>query len=57
MTTSEHADVFALWGSNMAEMHPILWSRITNRRLTANHVKIHVLSTFSTAPANWPTTS
>lgn len=43
---AEHADVFALWGSNMAEMHPILWSRITNRRLTAKHVKIHVLSTF-----------
>ena len=44
---AEHADAFALWGSNMAEMHPILWSRITNRRLTAPHVKIHVLSTFS----------
>ena len=43
----EHADAFVLWGSNMAEMHPILWSRITNRRLTANHVKIHVLSTFT----------
>ncbi len=43
----EQADAFVLWGSNMAEMHPILWSRITNRRLTANHVKIHVLSTFS----------
>jgi nitrate reductase NapA len=43
----EHADAFVLWGSNMAEMHPILWSRITNRRLTAKHVKIHVLSTFS----------
>ncbi|MDA8256110.1 MAG: nitrate reductase catalytic subunit NapA [Betaproteobacteria bacterium] len=43
----EHADAFVLWGSNMAEMHPILWSRITNRRLTAPHVKIHVLSTFS----------
>ncbi len=44
---AEHADVFALWGSNMAEMHPILWSRVTNRRLTANHVRIHVLSTFT----------
>ncbi len=44
---AEHADAFVFWGSNMAEMHPILWSRITNRRLTANHVKIHVLSTFS----------
>jgi len=47
---AEHADVFALWGSNMAEMHPILWSRITNRRLTADHVRIHVLSTFSRKP-------
>ncbi len=43
----EHADAFVLWGSNMAEMHPILWTRITNRRLTADHVRIHVLSTFS----------
>ena len=43
----EHADAFVLWGSNMAEMHPILWSRITDRRLTANHVKVHVLSTFT----------
>ncbi|MBZ0097315.1 MAG: nitrate reductase catalytic subunit NapA [Sulfuricella sp.] len=44
---AEHADAFVLWGSNMAEMHPILWSRITDRRLTANHVKVHVLSTFT----------
>jgi len=44
---AEHADAFVLWGSNMAEMHPILWSRITNRRLSAKHVKVHVLSTFS----------
>ncbi|MBI4987103.1 MAG: nitrate reductase catalytic subunit NapA [Rhodocyclales bacterium] len=43
----EHADAFVLWGSNMAEMHPILWSRITDRRLTAKHVRINVLSTFS----------
>jgi nitrate reductase NapA len=44
---AEHADAFVLWGSNMAEMHPILWSRITDRRLTAKHVKIYVLTTFS----------
>ena len=43
----EHADAFVLWGSNMAEMHPILWSRITDRRLTAKHVRLHVLSTFT----------
>ena len=30
----EHADAFVLWGSNMAEMHPILWTRITDRRLS-----------------------
>ncbi len=29
----EQADVFVLWGANMAEMHPF-WSRITNRRLS-----------------------
>ncbi|WP_027996930.1 nitrate reductase catalytic subunit NapA [Simplicispira psychrophila] len=44
---AEHADAFVLWGSNMAEMHPILWSRVTDRRLTAKHVKLHVLSTFT----------
>ena len=43
----EHADAFVLWGSNMAEMHPILWSRLTDRRLTAKHVKVYVLSTFT----------
>ncbi|MBY0430229.1 MAG: nitrate reductase catalytic subunit NapA, partial [Rhodospirillales bacterium] len=42
----EHADAFVLWGSNMAEMHPILWTRITDRRLSAPHVKVAVLSTF-----------
>jgi nitrate reductase NapA len=42
----EHADAFVLWGANMAEMHPILWSRLTDRRLTADHVKVAVLSTF-----------
>jgi nitrate reductase (cytochrome) len=43
----EHADAFVLWGSNMSEMHPILWSRITDRRLSAKHSTINVLSTFS----------
>ena len=31
----EAADAFVLWGSNMAEMHPILWTRVTDRRLSA----------------------
>ena len=42
----EAADAFVLWGSNMAEMHPILWSRVTDRRLSAPHVRVAVLSTF-----------
>ena len=42
----EAADAFFLWGSNMAEMHPILWTRVTDRRLSAPHVKVGVLSTF-----------
>ena len=42
----EQADAFVLWGSNMAEMHPILWSRITDRRLTHPTCRVHVLSTF-----------
>ncbi len=42
----ENADTFVLWGSNMAEMHPILWSRITDRRLSHPDSEVHVLSTF-----------
>jgi nitrate reductase NapA len=42
----ENADAFVLWGSNMAEMHPVLWSRITDRRLTHPNVKVAVLSTY-----------
>ncbi len=42
----EAADAFVLWGSNMAEMHPILWTRVTDRRLSAPHVKVAVLSVY-----------
>lgn len=42
----EHADAFVLWGSNMAEMHPILWSRVADRRLGHPHVQVAVLSTY-----------
>ncbi|MBV7388689.1 nitrate reductase catalytic subunit NapA [Pasteurellaceae bacterium TAE3-ERU1] len=42
----EHADAFVLWGSNMAEMHPILWSRITDRRISNPDSKVFALSTF-----------
>jgi nitrate reductase NapA len=42
----EQADAFVLWGSNMAEMHPVLWSRVTDRRLSVPQVRVAVLSTF-----------
>ncbi len=43
----EHADAFVLWGSNMAEMHPILWSRLVDTRLTREGAEVHVLSTYT----------
>jgi nitrate reductase NapA len=43
----EEADAFVLWGSNMAEMHPILWSRVADRRMSAPRTtKVAVLSVF-----------
>jgi nitrate reductase NapA len=42
----EQADAFVLWGSNMSEMHPILWTRVTDRRMSAPKTKVAVLSTF-----------
>ncbi|MDF2629015.1 MAG: anaerobic dehydrogenase, typically selenocysteine-containing [Symbiobacteriaceae bacterium] len=38
----EAADVFFITGSNTAECHPVVWSRITNRKLTGKDVKIIV---------------
>ncbi len=43
----EQTDNFVLWGSNMAEMHPVLWTRVTDRRLSNKHVKVAVLSTYT----------
>ncbi len=42
----EHADAFVLWGANMAEMHPVLWSRLADTRLSNPKVRVAVLSTF-----------
>ena len=42
----EAADQFVLWGANMAEMHPILWARLSDRRLSSPTSRVHVLSTF-----------
>ncbi|QKJ21878.1 nitrate reductase catalytic subunit NapA [Poseidonibacter lekithochrous] len=43
----ELTDTILTWGSNMAEMHPILWSRVTDRKLSdPKKVKIINLSTY-----------
>lgn len=42
----ENANAFVLWGSNMSEMHPILWTRITDRRLSAPDTQVCVMSTY-----------
>ncbi|UTW63919.1 molybdopterin-dependent oxidoreductase [bacterium SCSIO 12741] len=43
-----HADVFVMWGNNMAEMHPVLFSRMLDQRLNRKGVKIIDLATRTT---------
>jgi nitrate reductase NapA len=42
----ELTDTVALWGANMAEMHPMLWARIVDRRLRAPGYRIYNLTPF-----------
>lgn len=43
----ELTDTIVSWGSNMAEMHPILWSRVTDRKLSdPERVKVINMSTY-----------
>jgi nitrate reductase NapA len=44
----EHADVFVLWGNNMAEMHPVLFSRLLDQRQQRRGVTIVDLATRTT---------
>lgn len=43
----EHTDTMISWGANMAEMHPILWTRVTDRRMSNPNVRIVNLTTVS----------
>lgn len=43
----EETDAVVTWGSNMAEMHPILWSRVIDHRLSKPKVKVINLTTYS----------
>ena len=44
----DHADVFVLWGNNMAEMHPVLFSRLLDQRAKRPNVKIIDFATRTT---------
>ncbi len=44
----DYADVFVLWGNNMAEMHPVLFSRMLDRKYKNKKVKIIDLATRTT---------
>jgi nitrate reductase (cytochrome) len=44
----EHAEVFVLWGHNMAETDPVLFSRLLERRRTNPAVRIVVVATRTT---------
>ncbi len=45
----ELTDTIISWGSNMAEMHPILWSRVSDRKLSdPKRVKVVNITTYRT---------
>ncbi|WP_270296557.1 molybdopterin-dependent oxidoreductase [Eggerthella sinensis] len=44
----DQADVFITWGANMAEAHPMLYSRLTARKLQGKNVKHYDLGTIRT---------
>lgn len=49
----ELTDTIVCWGANMAEMHPILWSRVSDHKLkNPDKVKVINLSTYSTRTSN-----
>ena len=44
----ELTDTIVSWGANMAEMHPMLWARVTARKLASPDYRIVHLTTFTT---------
>ena len=44
----DDADVFITWGANMAEAHPMLYSRVMARKISDKHVKHYDVSTLGT---------
>lgn len=49
----ELTDTIVCWGANMAEMHPILWSRVSDRKLSdPDNVRVVNISTYSSRTSN-----
>ena len=43
----EFTDTVVTWGANMAEMHPMLWARVTDHRLNRPDVRVVNLTTYA----------
>ena len=51
----DHADVFVTWGANMAEAHPMLYSRLTARKISGpgvRHIDVTTMRTRTSATAD-----
>lgn len=48
----ELCNTMVLWGNNMAEAHPVLWSRVTDRKLTHKATKIINITTSPNMSSN-----
>lgn len=48
----EKCNTMVLWGNNMAEAHPVLWSRVADRKLTHPATQIINLTTYKNMSSN-----
>jgi nitrate reductase NapA len=48
----EKCNTMILWGNNMAEAHPVLWSRVADRKLTHKPTKIINITTYRNMSSN-----
>lgn len=48
----EKCNTMVLWGNNMAEAHPVLWSRVADRKLTHKETKIINVTTYKNMSSN-----
>lgn len=48
----EKCNTMVLWGNNMAEAHPVLWSRVADRKLTHQATKIINVTTYKNMSSN-----